>query len=156
MTALWFGPLPVEAITTVIRAAEVVANGDQVGGICVLADSGVDPQWLCVAAIRCLGTLFAGEGMSSKFDRLRAELLRVADATNAPTAEVDLVLEIAAAAQFWACGDVVALRAVADESPFSMCDQASVAVQLVGQLLDDEIGPETFDKLKHRFGIEDG
>lgn len=151
----WYGPLPIEAISTVILAAEVIANGDPAGGIRALEDSGVNPRHLHVAAIRCLGTLFLGEGMGAKFDRLRSELLRVAEATDAPTGEIDLMLEVAAAAQFWARGEVSLLRAIIEESTFTACDQCSVAVQLVGQLLDDEMGPETFSRLKHRFGLED-
>jgi hypothetical protein len=151
-TAPWLGPVSAQVVAVVIRACEIVASGDRAGGIQFLADSRVDPLRLRAAAIRVLGVLFLGEGMAERFDRLRAELLRVAEETGAPSGEIELALAVASAAQFWASGDMAALNAVIEDSRFTVCDQASVAVQLVGQLLED--APEQFAELRRRFGIE--
>jgi hypothetical protein len=153
MSAAWLGPVSARVVAVVIRACEIVASGDRAGGIQFLADSGVDPLRLRAAAIRALGALFLGEEMAAKFDRLRAELLRVAEETGAPSGEVELGLAVASAAQFWASGDMDALQTVIESG--TACDQCSVAVQIIGQLLDDEDdGPQMFAELKRRFGIE--
>jgi hypothetical protein len=153
----WDSPAPAEAGRAVILAAERASYGEVHACNQHLTDSGVDPAWLAVTAIRVLAMAFAGEDSAAKFDKCRHELAGIAEWEQAHPGQLAQAVEVVWAAQYWQAQMLEELHRVTKDGLSTPIEQACIATQIYGQLVgSDELGCATFAALKACYGIGDG
>lgn len=125
------------AVATVISAAELVAKGDRQGELLLLTTSEVPAKDLRAAALEVFSGLLAG----TPLEQLRADVHRVALQDGAGDRQVVLNLETVALLQATRQGDVQSVQALVDGSEFVALDHAHAIVTLAGQAVAGWVGP---------------